>query len=72
MNRYGSVLKVNLLVFVAFIPGIRKNENGVPEEEENFDEAIKSVNSSLNATGVSTENCFCSFFSEMLKCIQCL
>ncbi|KAK3792128.1 hypothetical protein RRG08_055391 [Elysia crispata] len=35
--------------------GIRKNENGVPEEEENFDEAIKSVNSSLNATGIPSD-----------------
>ncbi|RUS86896.1 hypothetical protein EGW08_005301 [Elysia chlorotica] len=35
--------------------GIRKNEHGVPEEEENFDEAIKSVNSSLNATGIPSD-----------------
>ncbi|XP_053560129.1 NEDD8-activating enzyme E1 regulatory subunit isoform X2 [Bombina bombina] len=28
--------------------GILKNENGVPEEEENFEEAIKNVNTALN------------------------
>ncbi|KAK5603695.1 NEDD8-activating enzyme E1 regulatory subunit [Crenichthys baileyi] len=30
--------------------GIMKNENGVPEDEENFDEAIKNVNTALNQT----------------------
>ncbi|XP_021352742.1 NEDD8-activating enzyme E1 regulatory subunit-like isoform X1 [Mizuhopecten yessoensis] len=32
--------------------GIRKNEEGVPEVEENFDEAVKSVNTSLVATNI--------------------
>lgn len=27
--------------------GIRTNEDGVPEDEENFDEAIKAVNTAL-------------------------
>lgn len=34
------------------ISGIRKNENGFPEDEENFEEAIKSVNTALNPTKV--------------------
>ncbi|KAG7473585.1 hypothetical protein MATL_G00097440 [Megalops atlanticus] len=34
--------------------GILKNENGVPEDEENFDEAIKNVNTSLNPTKISS------------------
>ncbi|XP_041125206.1 NEDD8-activating enzyme E1 regulatory subunit [Polyodon spathula] len=34
--------------------GIRKNENGVPEDEENFDEAIKNVNTALNPTKISS------------------
>ncbi|KAM9410124.1 NEDD8-activating enzyme E1 regulatory subunit [Pholidichthys leucotaenia] len=32
--------------------GIMKNENGVPEDEENFEEAIKNVNTALNPTKV--------------------
>ncbi|XP_069112998.1 NEDD8-activating enzyme E1 regulatory subunit-like isoform X3 [Argopecten irradians] len=32
--------------------GIRKNEEGVPEDEENFDEAVKSVNTSLVPTRI--------------------
>ncbi|XP_061197128.1 NEDD8-activating enzyme E1 regulatory subunit-like isoform X2 [Saccostrea echinata] len=35
--------------------GIRKNEEGVPEVEENFDEAIKSVNLALVPTKIPTE-----------------
>ncbi|XP_012936750.1 NEDD8-activating enzyme E1 regulatory subunit isoform X2 [Aplysia californica] len=35
--------------------GVRKNAEGVPEEEENFDEAIKNVNSSLHKTSVPSE-----------------
>ncbi|XP_043937851.1 NEDD8-activating enzyme E1 regulatory subunit [Protopterus annectens] len=31
---------------------ILKNENGVPEDEENFEEAIKNVNTALNPTKV--------------------
>jgi predicted component of type VI protein secretion system len=27
-------------------------ENGVPEDEDNFDEALKAVNTSLSTTGV--------------------
>uniref|UniRef100_A0A3B4CGN8 NEDD8-activating enzyme E1 regulatory subunit n=1 Tax=Pygocentrus nattereri TaxID=42514 RepID=A0A3B4CGN8_PYGNA len=34
--------------------GIRKNESGAPEEEENFDEAIKNVNTALNPTKISS------------------
>ncbi|XP_029464060.1 NEDD8-activating enzyme E1 regulatory subunit isoform X2 [Rhinatrema bivittatum] len=30
--------------------GMLKKENGVPEDEENFEEAIKNVNTALNAT----------------------
>ncbi|XP_075045125.1 NEDD8-activating enzyme E1 regulatory subunit [Mixophyes fleayi] len=30
--------------------GILKNENGVPEDEENFHEAVKNVNTALNTT----------------------
>ncbi|OBS72625.1 hypothetical protein A6R68_12798 [Neotoma lepida] len=32
--------------------GILKNENGAPEDEENFEEAIKNVNTALNITQV--------------------
>uniref|UniRef100_A0A8C2W9L4 NEDD8-activating enzyme E1 regulatory subunit n=1 Tax=Cyclopterus lumpus TaxID=8103 RepID=A0A8C2W9L4_CYCLU len=32
--------------------GIRKKENGVPEDEENFEEAIKNVNTALNPTKI--------------------
>ncbi|XP_059164934.1 NEDD8-activating enzyme E1 regulatory subunit-like isoform X2 [Physella acuta] len=35
--------------------GMRCNEEGIPEDEENFDEAIKSVNSSLHATSIPSE-----------------
>ena len=36
------------------ILGIRVNEDGVPEDEENFDEAIKAVNTALhNLSAVS-------------------
>ncbi|MBN3299437.1 ULA1 enzyme, partial [Amia calva] len=34
--------------------GIRKNENGVPEDEENFEEAVKNVNTALNPTKISS------------------
>ncbi|XP_040926017.1 NEDD8-activating enzyme E1 regulatory subunit isoform X2 [Betta splendens] len=30
--------------------GILKNDNGVPEDEENFEEAVKNVNTALNPT----------------------
>uniref|UniRef100_A0A3Q3WXP2 NEDD8-activating enzyme E1 regulatory subunit n=1 Tax=Mola mola TaxID=94237 RepID=A0A3Q3WXP2_MOLML len=32
--------------------GILKNESGVPEDEENFEEAIKNINTALNPTKV--------------------
>ncbi|KAM4722370.1 NEDD8-activating enzyme E1 regulatory subunit isoform 2-T3 [Rhinophrynus dorsalis] len=32
--------------------GILKNENGVPEDEENFEEAVKNVNTALNITKI--------------------
>uniref|UniRef100_H3AMY6 NEDD8-activating enzyme E1 regulatory subunit n=1 Tax=Latimeria chalumnae TaxID=7897 RepID=H3AMY6_LATCH len=32
--------------------GILKNENGVPADEENFDEAVKNVNTALNITKI--------------------
>ena len=38
--------------FSVYLSGIRKNEEGVPEDEENFDEAIKSVNMGLVPTRV--------------------
>ena len=34
------------------VSGILVNKDGVPEEEENFDEAIKAVNSALVPTKV--------------------
>ncbi|XP_060767074.1 NEDD8-activating enzyme E1 regulatory subunit isoform X1 [Neoarius graeffei] len=45
--------------------GIRKNENGSPEEEENFDEAIKNVNTALNPTKL------CSSVEEIFSSEQC-
>ncbi|KAL4234507.1 NEDD8-activating enzyme E1 regulatory subunit [Mactra antiquata] len=35
--------------------GIRRNEEGVLEDEENFDEAIKAVNTALNPTKISSQ-----------------
>lgn len=35
--------------------GILKNEHGVPEMEENFDEAIKAVNVSLTKTRIPSQ-----------------
>ncbi|XP_040265216.1 NEDD8-activating enzyme E1 regulatory subunit [Bufo bufo] len=32
--------------------GILKNENGMPEDEENFEEAVKNVNTALNTTKI--------------------
>lgn len=40
------------LILFYFFSGILKNENGVPEDEENFEEAIKNVNTALNPTKV--------------------
>ncbi|MCJ8750470.1 hypothetical protein PDJAM_G00267340, partial [Pangasius djambal] len=45
--------------------GIRTNENGTQEEEENFDEAIKNVNTALNATKI------CSSVEEIFRAEQC-
>ena len=38
------------------LTGILVAENGVPEEEENFDEAIKAVNMALVPTKVLNRN----------------
>lgn len=38
--------------FPFLFSGILKNENGTPEDEENFEEAIKNVNTALNPTKV--------------------
>uniref|UniRef100_A0A4W6CJA7 NEDD8-activating enzyme E1 regulatory subunit n=1 Tax=Lates calcarifer TaxID=8187 RepID=A0A4W6CJA7_LATCA len=43
--------------------GILKNENGVPEDEENFEEAIKNVNTALNPTKVPSA--VLNFFPKM-------
>uniref|UniRef100_A0A8C5ED35 NEDD8-activating enzyme E1 regulatory subunit n=1 Tax=Gouania willdenowi TaxID=441366 RepID=A0A8C5ED35_GOUWI len=45
--------------------GIRKNENGVPEDEENFEEAIKNVNTALNQTKIP------SAVEELFNSEQC-
>uniref|UniRef100_A0A3Q1IHP8 NEDD8-activating enzyme E1 regulatory subunit n=1 Tax=Anabas testudineus TaxID=64144 RepID=A0A3Q1IHP8_ANATE len=34
--------------------GVLKNDNGVPEDEENFEEAVKNVNTALNPTKISS------------------
>lgn len=50
------------MIYSYFVPhsGILKNENGVPEDEENFEEAIKNVNTALNPTKVpDLKYCFC-------------
>lgn len=45
---------LSLWVFLNFgiFSGILTNENGTPEDEENFEEAIKNVNTALNPTKV--------------------
>lgn len=62
MDRVHSFLSMEniMLIFVScfcFFPslcaGILVNEHGVPEEEENFDEAIKAVNTALVPTRVT-------------------
>uniref|UniRef100_A0A671TJN1 NEDD8-activating enzyme E1 regulatory subunit n=1 Tax=Sparus aurata TaxID=8175 RepID=A0A671TJN1_SPAAU len=45
--------------------GILKNENGVPEDEENFEEAIKNVNTALNPTKVP------SAVEDLFNSVQC-
>ena len=47
-----SNLDKYMLKYKDIFLGIRKNEDGVPEDEENFDEAVKNVNSSLHKTSV--------------------
>lgn len=42
-----------MLVFF-FILGIRKDDSGVPEPEENFEEAIRNVNSCILPSQVSS------------------
>lgn len=37
---------------ISVFSGILKNEKGTPEDEENFEEAIKNVNTALNPTKV--------------------
>lgn len=55
------VLRLHLNTNVScqfFNQGIRKNEDGITEDEENFDEAIKSVNMALVPTRVR-QYCMC-------------
>ena len=40
------------VIFLLFSSGILKKENGVREDEENFEEAVKNVNTALNPTKV--------------------
>uniref|UniRef100_A0A8D0G203 NEDD8-activating enzyme E1 regulatory subunit n=1 Tax=Sphenodon punctatus TaxID=8508 RepID=A0A8D0G203_SPHPU len=47
--------------------GILKNENGVPEDEENFEEAIKNVNTALSASMVP--RCIEDIFNDD-RCIR--
>ena len=35
------------MILELYVSGILKNDEGVPEDEENFDEAIRNVNSAL-------------------------
>lgn len=42
-----------------------KNENGVAEDEENFEEAIKNVNTALNLTKVQDLILFKCFFHQV-------
>ncbi|XP_062845507.1 NEDD8-activating enzyme E1 regulatory subunit isoform X2 [Trichomycterus rosablanca] len=48
--------------------GVRKNESGTPEDEENFDEAVKNVNTALNPIKInsSVEEIFSSEQCENL------
>ena len=47
---YALTLLIKLLLFCH--AGILVNKDGIPEEEENFDEAIKAVNMALVPTRV--------------------
>lgn len=53
LGRHSGKSRVCLL-FLTLI-GILRNENGAPEDEENFEEAIKNVNTALNITKVLKE-----------------
>lgn len=57
--------------------GTRKTDGGVPEDEENFEEAIKNVNTALNLTKVQNKtlsklfmnNCFYFFRCGVIQLI---
>lgn len=51
MHDLSVITAVFCTMFFA-LSGILVNKDGVPEEEENFDEAIKAVNSALVPTRV--------------------
>ena len=42
-------------MFFTALTGVRTNSEGVPEDEENFEEAIKAVNGALVATTLPSE-----------------
>ena len=42
-----------MIIYIPYKPGVRRNEDGILEDEENFDEAVKSVNTALVPTRVS-------------------
>lgn len=46
--------KLNDFFYLTEILGMLKNENGITEEEENFEEAIRNVNTALVKTSVRT------------------
>lgn len=46
------------------LQGIRRNAEGVPEMEENFEEAIRNVNTSLSPTKVSYQLLRCIVFES--------
>ena len=49
--KVGGIIKLSICLF---FPGIRRNSEGVLEDEENFDEAIQSVNTALVPTRVGS------------------
>ena len=51
-----------------FFAGVRVNEEGVPEDEENFDEAITHVNTAFMPTVVNTA----SLCPQILPAITCV
>ncbi len=59
---------ITFIFFPLFQTGIRRNEEGVPEDEENFDEAIRNVNTSLVPTRVCEYlDIFMVFFFTLLN-----